>query len=97
MQAEDAALSRYIKTCQLEKWYQAALDLAKRDVIEEVNEETDDGGKMRQIAAKLAEIEKRISRNERDKAESLLHSNPRYKPKAKLDRSVGNFRASSRF
>lgn len=97
MQAEDQALAMYIETCQLEKWYQAALDLAKRDVMEEVNEETEDGQKMRRVAAKLTEIEKQISQNERNKAESLLHSKPRYKPKAKLDRSVSKFRASSRF
>lgn len=97
MQAEDEALSRYIETCQMEKWYQAALDLAKRDVMEEVNEETEDGEKMQGVAAKLAEIESQIAQNERNKAESLLHSKPRYKHKAKLDGSVGNFRASSRF
>ena len=97
MQAEDDALSRYIETCQLEKWYQAALDLAKRDVMEEVNEETEDGEKMQSIAAKLADIESRIAKNERNKAESLLHSKPRYKPKTRLNGSVGNFRSSSRF
>ena len=97
MRAEDEALSKYIETCQLKKWYQAALDLAKRDVMEEVNEETDDGENMRRVAAKLAQIENQISQNERDKADALLHSKQRYKPKARLDRSVGNFRVSSRF
>jgi nuclear pore complex protein Nup133 len=97
MRAEDEALSKYIETCQLEKWYQAALDLAKHDVMEEVNEETDDGEKMRRVAEKLTEIENQISRNERKKAESLLHSKQRYKPKPRLDRSVGKFRASNRF
>jgi nuclear pore complex protein Nup133 len=97
MQAEDEALSRYIETCQLEKWYQAVSDLAKRDVMEEVNEETENGEKMQRVAAKVMEIENQITQNERNKAESLLHSKPRYKPKAKLDRSVGKFRASSRF
>ena len=94
--AEDEALSKCIETCQLEKWYQAALDLAKRDVMEEVNEETDDGEKMRRVAAKLTQIESQISQNERNKAESLLHSKQRYKPKPRLDRSVGKFRVSSR-
>jgi nuclear pore complex protein Nup133 len=97
MQAEDEALSRYIETCQLEKWYQAALDLAKRDIMEEVHEETEDGEKMQRVAANLVEIESQINQNERDKAESLLHSKLRYKPKSKLDRSLSHFRASNRF
>jgi nuclear pore complex protein Nup133 len=97
MQAEDEALARFIETCQLEKWYQAALDLAKRDVMEEINEETEDGEKMQEIADKLMDIEKQIAKNERSKAETILHSKPRYKPGTKLDGSVGNFRSSSRF
>lgn len=97
MRAEDEALSKYIDTCQLGKWYQAALDLAKRDVMEEINEETDDGQKMRRVAARLTEIENQISQSEKDKAQSLLHSTQRYRPKPKIDRSKGKFRASSRF
>ena len=97
MQAEDDALSRFIETCQLEKWYQAALDLAKRDVMEDINEETENGGKMKNIAAKLDEIERQIAKNEKIKAESALHSKPRYPHKAKLGGSVGNLRSSSRF
>ena len=97
MQAEDAALSMYIEKCQLGKWYEGALDAAKRDVMEEVNEETDGGEKMRRAAERLQEREREIAETERRKAESLLHSKPRYKPKAKLDGRVGKFRGSIQY
>ena len=92
MQAEDEALSRYIKTCQLEKWYHAAVDLAKRDVMEELNEETEDGEKMQRIAANLDEIESRIAENEKTRAENLVHSKSRSNPKTKLGGNVDHFR-----
>lgn len=98
MQDEDAALSMYIEKCQLDKWYEGALDAAKRDVMEEVNDETDDGEKMRRAADRLQEIEMDIAEKERRKAESLLHSKPRHKPKAKLlDGRVGKFRGSIQY
>jgi nuclear pore complex protein Nup133 len=95
MQDEDDAMKPYIGTCRLNKWYQGALDLAKQDFAQEINDETNDGERMRQIAQKLQEVESGIAESEREKAESLLHSKPRYKPKAKADRmGRGSFRAS---
>ena len=96
MQDEDDALKPYIDACRLSKWYQSALDLAKQDFADELNEETNDGERMRQIAQKLLDIEKGIKDSEQEKAEGLLHSKPRYKPKAKASR-IGNFRASTQY
>src|SRR5438045_772290 len=61
MQAEDAELQRYIDKCRLEKWWEEALDLAKRDVQEELNEETQEGDIMKRVAQKLMEKEEMIA------------------------------------
>jgi nuclear pore complex protein Nup133 len=95
MEVEDDALKPYIATCRLDKWYQGALDLARQDYEEEIAEETDDGRRMKQVEDQLAQVEGDIAEKERAKAETLLHSKPRYKPKAKLNGST-NFRASTK-
>lgn len=87
MQTEDKALLRYVETSRLEKWFQSALDLAKEDFTEEVDEETDDGKKMRDAAQALERIEKQIMENERSSAQKALH-------RGKID-GTGKFRNSN--
>jgi len=97
MQVEDNSLKPYIEKCRLDKWHQGTLDLATSDFRDEVAEETADGEQMRQAARKLSELEKGITKDEKSKAESLLQSKPRYKPKpkSKLDSHKGStFRSS---
>jgi nuclear pore complex protein Nup133 len=94
MQVEDENLKPFIETSRLEKWYHAALELARDDFKLELDEQTDDGEKMKQAEKTLAEIEEGIKENEKRKAEGLLHSKPRYKLKSKVSGSLGNFRSS---
>lgn len=82
MQSEDHALTRYVETSRLEKWFQSALDLAKEDFTEEVDEETNDGKKMRDAARALERIEEQITDNERSHAQKALH-------RGKTESSVG--------
>ncbi|KAE8445276.1 hypothetical protein EG329_013514 [Mollisiaceae sp. DMI_Dod_QoI] len=96
MLVEDDALKPLLEKCRLDQWYQSALVQAKEDYEAELNEETDDGSRMNQIAAKLADLEEGIKESEMKKAESLLHSKVRYKPKAKANGGGGNFRSSFR-
>lgn len=63
MNTEDASLKSFIETCQLEKWYQSALDLAQFDFAEEVDRETDNGDKMLEAAQTLRVIEMQIQTN----------------------------------
>lgn len=95
MLVEDATLRPLIEKCRLDKWYQTTLSQAKDDHDAELNEETDDGSKMNEIAAKLADLEEGIAESEMKKAETLLHSKPKIKPKPKTN-GVGNFRSSFR-
>lgn len=94
MLLEDDDLQPLIEKCRLGQWYESALAQAKDDCDAELNEETDDGSKMNEIAAKLIDLEEGIKESEMKKAESLLHSKPRYKPKAKMNGKLGNFRSS---
>lgn len=91
MQAEDDALLPLIEQNRLDKWHHSVLELAKADFAKEVDEETDGGKLMQEAEEMLEETEKRIKSNETGRAETLLHSKPRYKPKAKLN---GGLRAS---
>jgi nuclear pore complex protein Nup133 len=92
MQAEDDALTPFIESSRLGKWYQTALAQAKQDFAEEVNDENDNGRKMREAEETLDEVERGIKESERKKAESLLHSKPRQK--SKTNGSLGSFRRS---
>jgi nuclear pore complex protein Nup133 len=92
MQAEDEKLKPFIESSRLDKWYQTALVQAKQDYAEEINEENDDGRKMKEADEALDEVERGIKESERQKAENLLHSKPRHKPK--MNGSVGSFRRS---
>lgn len=95
MQAEDESLKRYIEKCRLEKWFEGALDLAKRDVQEEMNEETEDGEAMRDMARRLLEMEQKIASDGKKVAVNMLRSKPRYKARPKLNGLVGGFKSSS--
>ncbi|KAN0108353.1 Non-repetitive/WGA-negative nucleoporin C-terminal domain containing protein [Hyaloscypha variabilis] len=92
MQAEDALLAPYIESSRLDKWYQTALAQAKQDYAEEMNDENDDGRKMKEAEEALDQVERVIKESERKKAESLLHSTPRHK--AKTNGHLGGFRRS---
>lgn len=93
MQVEDDYLKPFIQACRLDKWYQGALDLARQDYEEEVAEETSNGTKMKQAEEQLAKREQEIAEKEKSKADHLLHSKLKYKPKAILNGSTV-FRAS---
>jgi nuclear pore complex protein Nup133 len=94
MQAEDQSLKDYIDKCRLEKWFEGALDLAKRDVQEEAHRETEDGEIMTRVAQKLREKEEMIAAEGRKAAMEMLRAKPRYKPKPKLNGSMGGFKSS---
>ena len=79
MQAEDVALTTLIESSRLDKWYQTALAQAKQDYAEGVNEENDDGRKMKEAEEALEEVERGIKESERTKAENLLQSRSRSK------------------
>ncbi|PQE30489.1 hypothetical protein CJF32_00010252 [Rutstroemia sp. NJR-2017a WRK4] len=81
MQSEDDALKPYINTCRLEKWHQGALDLARQDFRDEVEQETNEGGDMKMAAAALEDMEKSVADNERERAEGFLLSKPRTRAK----------------
>ena len=94
MQVEDGKLRPFIEKSRLEKWYHAALELARDDFKLELDEQTDDGEKMKQAEKALSEIEEGIKEDEERKAEGLLHSKPRYKLRSKVSGGLGNFRSS---
>jgi hypothetical protein len=94
MRAEDEALNQYIEKSRLEKWFEAALDLAKRDVQDEVNEEMEEGEAMKEMAKQVYEMEQKIASDGRQAAIDMLRSKPRYKAKSKLNGSVGGFKGS---
>lgn len=92
MQAEDDSLALEGKH-RLGQWYSTVLEQAKQDYETVLAEETDDGKSMQQMEALLAQIEGGIRANEQSKADSLLHSKQRYKPKPKTN---GHLRQSIR-
>jgi len=94
MRAEDETLNQYIEKSRLEKWFEAALDLAKRDVQDEVNEEMEEGEAMKEMAKQVYEMEQKIASDGRQAAIDMLRSKPRYKAKSKLNGSVGGFKGS---
>jgi nuclear pore complex protein Nup133 len=95
MQDEDDTLKPLIDKHRLEKWFQGVLDLAKHDYAEGLAAETEDGQNMQSVALELQNLEKAIEEQERGKAESLLKTKLRFKPKVKLNGST-NMRASIR-
>lgn len=91
MQVEDDALVPLIKNNRLESWYESIYDLAKQDCEEVLAEETGDGNKMQEAAFMLETKERELKRREEEKADALLHSKPRFKPKMKVN-GKGSFR-----
>lgn len=94
MQLEDDAFEHMIQTCRLDKWYESAQEHAKRDFEEQLAEETEGGKMMQDAESRLEELENEIKEKERQKAEDLLHSKPKYKSKGKMNGSAASFRAS---
>jgi nuclear pore complex protein Nup133 len=94
MQAEDESLRQYIEKSRLENWFEGALDLAKRDVQDEVNDETEEGEAMKEMAKQVYEMEQKIASDGRQAALEMLRSKPRYKTKPRLNGSVGGFKGS---
>jgi nuclear pore complex protein Nup133 len=91
MEAEDKMLTPLIESCRLDKWYQTALVQAKQDYAEEVNDENDEGHKMKEAEEALDQMERVIKESERKKADSLL-TRPRHN--LKMNGHVGSFRKS---
>lgn len=85
MKAEDEALKKYIEKCRIEKWFEEAMDLARRSIEDELNEATEDGQIMREIAEDLRELEREIASEGQKLAWSILQPKPRQNPKAKLN------------
>ncbi|KAH7356516.1 Non-repetitive/WGA-negative nucleoporin C-terminal-domain-containing protein [Rhexocercosporidium sp. MPI-PUGE-AT-0058] len=84
MQAEDDLLELQGKH-RLGQWYNTVLEKAKQDYEGVLAEETEDGKSMQDMEVLLAQIEAGIRTNEQSKADSLLHSKQRYKPKPKTN------------
>lgn len=95
MQVEDDRLQLEDKN-RLKDWYQTVLDKAKQDYETELAEETDDGKNMQQAQARLALAEGDIRENELRRADALLHSKQRYRPKPKANGHLGKFGQSVR-
>lgn len=77
MAAEDAALRGYVEGCRLGKWFEGALDLARRAVEEEAAAEAEGKKGMEEVARRLREIEAEIEGRERVAAREMLRSKPR--------------------
>jgi nuclear pore complex protein Nup133 len=93
---EDEALKPLIERSRLEDWFNTAMTQARDDWEAELNEETDNGGRMEEVAAKLDGLEEAIRERETKRADDLLFLKPRYKPKARMNGSVQTFRSSVR-
>jgi nuclear pore complex protein Nup133 len=94
MQAENELLRHYVEKCRLEKWFEGTLDLAKQDVAEEVNEESENSRATEQEAKNLKQMEDQIAKAEQQHALEMLRSKPRYKARTKLHGSIGLGRSS---
>ncbi|CZS98547.1 related to NUP133 Nuclear pore protein [Rhynchosporium graminicola] len=78
---------------RLSKWFNTVTEKAKGDYEAALAEATDEGKSMHQVEAQLALVEGDIKEKERIKADGLLHSKQRYKPKPKTN---GHLRQSVR-
>lgn len=94
MEAEDSSLKPMIEKCRLEKWYESALEQAKRDFEEDLAEETDDGKNMIFAAERLEGIERDIKERGNANAYGKLHEKQEGRPKKRKNSSVGKFRGS---
>jgi nuclear pore complex protein Nup133 len=96
MSSEDEKLRRYMDKCKLNEWYQSCQDLAKSSVEEELNEETEGGRHMKEIAQELRKIENSIAKSGQQEAQEMLTSRPRYEANSKLKGSTYSLRNSIR-
>ncbi|KAL2073749.1 hypothetical protein VTL71DRAFT_11075 [Oculimacula yallundae] len=92
MQLEDDSLEQ-LREHRMEKWYNTVLEKAKEDYEAALADETEDGKSMHEMEARLALVEADIKEREQIKADGLLHSKQRYKPKPKTN---GHLRQSVR-
>ncbi|TVY67453.1 Nucleoporin [Lachnellula suecica] len=95
-QMEDDQFTIYREKCRLDHWYKTVLEQANEDYKEEIKEETEDGKNMQDARHALEDIEKSITAKEVNKAQGLLQSRPRYKPKGRGNGNAGSFRTSIR-
>ncbi|KFY71833.1 hypothetical protein V499_07997 [Pseudogymnoascus sp. VKM F-103] len=77
LSSEDSALKSYITHARLGKWFEGALDLAKRSVEEERMEKEEGERGLRDVAERLREIEAEIEERERGVAREMLRCRPR--------------------
>lgn len=85
-QIEDDALVPFLDTARLEKWHQQALELAKQDFRNEIGAVTSEGSTGNKEAENmLEELEKSIRENEKERAEGMLLSRPRFNGKGRLE------------
>jgi len=93
-QVEDDNFSGYLEKCRLDQWHSSILQQAKQDFAGEITGETEDGKNMNDAKYELEEIEAIIIQKEKGKADGLLRSKHRYRPKARASGGTGSFRAS---
>lgn len=84
MRAEDGALARLVAGCRLGKWFEGALDLARRAVADEAAAEVRAAKGMRDVAAQLRAIEGEIEVRERERAREMLRSKPRQRARQRV-------------
>lgn len=75
--AEDVTLREYMTHHRLQKWFEGALDLARRSVEGEKKEKEEGERGMREVAERLGEIEREIEERERGVAREMLRCRPR--------------------
>lgn len=67
----------HIASHRLSKWFEGALDLARRSLEEEKKEKEEGERGMREVAERLREIEGEIEERERGVAREMLRCRPR--------------------
>ncbi|KAL5345102.1 hypothetical protein ACLOAV_010056, partial [Pseudogymnoascus australis] len=72
LSSEDNTLKSYITHARLGKWFEGALDLAKRSVEEEKKEKEEGERGLQEVAERLKEIEAEIEERERGVAREML-------------------------
>lgn len=77
LSSEDNTLKSYITHARLGKWFEGALDLAKRSVEEEKKEKEEGERGLQEVAERLKEIEAEIEERERGVAREMLRCRPR--------------------
>ncbi|KFY63297.1 hypothetical protein V496_04035 [Pseudogymnoascus sp. VKM F-4515 (FW-2607)] len=77
LSSEDNTLKSYITHARLGKWFEGALDLAKRSVEDEKKEKEEGERGLQEVAERLKEIEAEIEERERGVAREMLRCRPR--------------------